>query len=436
MKKILIISLFLFGQQAFSEVIPSDQLTGIYKNQGKTDTYIDNKIENKLDSVNNILCYLHSLRSEEFVNQGNYEAWMSVKLCDKRTNDLSIFKTVVNVSKIGDKQVVKAKASVSSNNIKIRLNMEIRASATKANPLGDLTLNWKSTNDEMGFAINGVLEISNGKIQVVSYEDDQLHNFFVSDVAKKQGSFLMNNVQRTFAFNDDFIKTTTTCFDRSQPTSTVRGYHVYTYIPGATPNTVKLDLNGGILPFAFSYKDDEDNVKHGYANYHYTYLNGNRPDTIVSTSGDNKGTTYTVTYANNYIDKLTTVNGIEHGIAKPIEFDKSAITATDIRSNVAPTLATYFNSEFIILIKIAEEREAESLSLKDGVVLIGKDDNKKYIVKAKDIAVTYKVTDFSNCNDLVLPTYTPPSITPSVIDVDNVSNSNIDKASVIDGVIQ
>jgi hypothetical protein len=65
------------------------------------------------------------------VNQGNYEAWMSVKLCDKRTNDLSIFKTVVNVSKIGDKQVVKAKASVSSNNIKVRLNMEIRASATK-----------------------------------------------------------------------------------------------------------------------------------------------------------------------------------------------------------------------------------------------------------------------------------------------------------------
>jgi hypothetical protein len=63
--------------------------------------------------------------------------------------------------------------------------------------------------------------------------------------------------QRTFAFNDDFIKTTTTCFDRSQPTSTVRGYHVYTYIPGATPNTVKLDLNG-IPPFAFSYKDDED----------------------------------------------------------------------------------------------------------------------------------------------------------------------------------
>jgi hypothetical protein len=47
---------------------------------------------------------------------------------------------------------------------------------------------------------------------------------------------------------------------------------------------------------------------------HYTYLNGNRPGTIVSTSGDNKGTTYTVTYANNYIDKLTTVNGIEQGI--------------------------------------------------------------------------------------------------------------------------
>jgi hypothetical protein len=125
---------------------------------------------------------------------------------------------------------------------------------------------------------------------------------------------------------------------------------VYTYIPGATPNTVKLDLNGGILPFAFSYKDDEDNVKHGYVNYHYTYLSGNRPDTIVSTSGDNKGTTYTVTYANDYIDKLTTVNGTEQGIAKPIEFDKSAITATDIRSNVAPTLATYFNSEFIKLL--------------------------------------------------------------------------------------
>jgi hypothetical protein len=30
---------------------------------------------------------------------------------------------------VGDKQVVKAKASVSSNNIKVRLNMEIRASA-------------------------------------------------------------------------------------------------------------------------------------------------------------------------------------------------------------------------------------------------------------------------------------------------------------------
>ncbi|CAC9598378.1 hypothetical protein [uncultured Gammaproteobacteria bacterium] len=435
MKKILIISLFLFGQQAFSEVIPSDQLTGIYKNQGKTNTYIDNKIENKLDSVNNILCYLHSLRSEEFVNQGNYEAWMSFKLCNKKSNNLSIFKTVVNVSKTGDKQVVKAKASVSSNNIKVRLNMEIRASATKANPLGDLTLNWKSTNDEVEYAINGVLEISNGKIQVVSYEDDQLLDFFVSDVAKKQGSFLMNDMQRTFAFNDDFIKTTTTCFDRSQPTSTVWGYHVYAYIPGATPNTVKLDLNG-ILPFAFSYKDDEDNVKHGYVNYHYTYLSGNRPDTIVSTSGDNKGTTYTVTYANNYIDKLTTVNGTEQGIAKPIEFDKSAITATDIRSNVAPTSAIYFNSEFINLLKIAEEGEVEILSLKDGVVLIGKDDNKKYIVKAEDVTVAYKVTDFSNCNDLVLPTYTPPSITPSAIDVDNVSDSNIDKVSVIDGVIQ
>jgi hypothetical protein len=31
------------------------------------------------------------------------------------------------------------------------------------------------------YAINGVLEISNGKIQVVSYEDDQLLDFFVSD---------------------------------------------------------------------------------------------------------------------------------------------------------------------------------------------------------------------------------------------------------------
>jgi hypothetical protein len=47
--------------------------------------------------------------------------------------------------------------------------------------------------------------------------------------------------------------------------STVWGYHIYAYIPGATPNTVKLDLNGGIPPFAFSYKDDEDNVKQGYA---------------------------------------------------------------------------------------------------------------------------------------------------------------------------
>jgi hypothetical protein len=32
-----------------------------------------------------------------------------------------------------------------------------------------------------------------------------------------------------------------------------------------------------------------------------------------------------------------------------IEFDKSAITATDIRSNVAPTSVIYFNSELINL---------------------------------------------------------------------------------------
>jgi hypothetical protein len=68
MKKILIISLFLFGQQAFSEVIPSDQLTGIYKNQGKTNTYKINEVESGLNLVNSILCYLHSLRSEEFVD--------------------------------------------------------------------------------------------------------------------------------------------------------------------------------------------------------------------------------------------------------------------------------------------------------------------------------------------------------------------------------
>jgi hypothetical protein len=37
---------------------------------------------------------------------------------------------------------------------------------------------------------------------------------------------------------------------------------------------------------------------------------------------------------------------------------------------------------------------------------------------------------------MILPTYTPPSITPSVIDVDNMFDSNIDKVSVIDGVIQ
>ncbi|CAB9543399.1 hypothetical protein BROOK1789C_916 [Bathymodiolus brooksi thiotrophic gill symbiont] len=300
--------------------------------------------------------------------------------------------------------------------------------------MGDLTLNFNGT-DEMGDIINGVLETSKGKIQVAFYKDGQLIASFVNNVAKKQGSFLMD-VQKTFAFNDDFIKTTTTCFDRSQPTSEVWNYHVYTYIPSANPNTVKLDPNG-IPPFAFSYKDDEDNVKHGYAKPHYTYLNGNRPGTIVSTSGDNKGTTYTVTYANNYIDKLTTVNGIEQGIVKSIEFDKSvAITATDIRSNVAPTSVYDFNSESISLFKIAEEGEVEILSLKDGVVLIGKDDNKKYIVKAEDVTVAYKVTDFSNCNDLVLPTYTPPSITPSAIDVDNVSDSNIDKVSVIDGVIQ
>jgi hypothetical protein len=75
MKKILIISLFLFGQQAFAEVIPSDQLTGIYKNQGKTKTYKINEVESGLNFANSILCYLHSLRSEEFVNIGNYAVW-------------------------------------------------------------------------------------------------------------------------------------------------------------------------------------------------------------------------------------------------------------------------------------------------------------------------------------------------------------------------
>jgi hypothetical protein len=93
----------------------------------------------------------------------------------------------------------------------------VRASATEANPLGDLTLNFNGT-DEMGDIINAVLETSKGKIQVAFYKDGQLIASFVNNVAKKQGSFLMD-VQKSFAFNDDFIKTTTTCFDRSQPTS-------------------------------------------------------------------------------------------------------------------------------------------------------------------------------------------------------------------------
>jgi hypothetical protein len=74
----------------------------------------NNNTENKLDSVINILCYLHSLRSEEFVNKGNYAVWTSGNLCDKKSNNPSIIKAVVNVSKTGDKQVVKAKVFCTS----------------------------------------------------------------------------------------------------------------------------------------------------------------------------------------------------------------------------------------------------------------------------------------------------------------------------------
>jgi hypothetical protein len=61
------------------------------------------------------------------VNKGNYAVWTSGNLCDKKSNNPSIIKAVVNVSKTGDKQVVKAKISTLLH--KTRLNMEIRASA-------------------------------------------------------------------------------------------------------------------------------------------------------------------------------------------------------------------------------------------------------------------------------------------------------------------
>ncbi|AYQ57336.1 hypothetical protein MS2017_1656 [Bathymodiolus thermophilus thioautotrophic gill symbiont] len=445
MKKILIISLFLFGQQAFSEVIPSDQLTGIYKEQGAADTYIDNEVEGNLGAVNGLLCYLHSLRSEKFVGKGSYQVWTSGTVCDDgESNNKIILKTVVDVSKVDAKQIVKAKILISNDrgDFMIELNAIIRASATEANPLGDLTLNWKVTRIDIDSnGTQGTLEISNGKIEVIVKDGDHMLDSFASNVANKQGSFLTDrdNIQKTFAFNDDLIKTTATCFDRNEPTFTVRSYHIYTYAPDATLKTTKLMFDG-IQPFAFSYKDDNDDLQYGYAHYDYVSLNGNRPDTIVSIGGDNKGTTYTVQYKNNKIDKLTT-DGIEQSIAKPIEFDMSKITATDIRSNEMPSIAVgSFNSEHIKLVKPPTANNggnSKILSLKDGAVLIGKNNNKKYIVKAKEITVDYKVKQLSDCNALTLPAYAPPSITYSAPDVEGLSAiDTINGISVIDGVIQ
>ena len=82
MKKILIISLFLFGQQAFSEVIPSDQLTGIYKNQGKTNTYKINEVESRLNFVNSILCYfIIGVCQGEHVYERLYDCVLSCIYC-------------------------------------------------------------------------------------------------------------------------------------------------------------------------------------------------------------------------------------------------------------------------------------------------------------------------------------------------------------------
>jgi len=436
MKKIIIMSLFLFGQQVFSEVIPSSQLTGAYQNQSNPSIYIVNEVEKQLDTVNNILCYLHSLRSESFVNKGDYKAWTKVSVCDIDNDNPVLLKTIANVRKTDAGQVVKVEISVLENNIEmasIKLKTTIRASATEANPLGDLTLNWETipASNHDGDKIHGVLEVNNEQIQLIFYENDVATESIISNVKDKKGSFTntdKNISVGTFAFNDDFIKTNTACFDRNQSIDKVWEYTIYTYTENTSPTTEKLKLEG-IQPFSFKYKNASGNIGYGDIFYNSTHFyNGGHPTEITSTDAHNHGVTYTVEYTNNHISKLTT-NGIQQSLVKPIEFDVYRIQSTDIRSNEKPDQISFSSHDRVYITKGSRE-----LSLKDGAVLFDKN-GKKYVVKANIIDVEYKTTESDRCADLVLPAYKEPEINYAKPDTSDLS-ATIEKISVIDGVIQ
>ncbi|SMN01612.1 hypothetical protein SPONN_2667 [uncultured Candidatus Thioglobus sp.] len=458
MIKILIISLFLFTQQAFSTVIPEENLTGAYANSGHVIEYINNEVEEPIETVNFILCFLKSLRSEAFLTQGDYQVWTQIGFCDQgEGNNTPYAKVVVNSTREDENspQIVNARFRVEPNGANsptIELTAHITAAPTVANPLGELTLYWTQVFSGTNTDNNdrGALKISNGRVESVIYDaDGDLDEYISGDVANQKGSLYEvdngSTVKKIFKFNDDYININTfaisgnsnTCYDRSLKTKTVWEYDIYTYDPSNTAtSTVKfVPSTGGIKSFPFSYTDNGSN-KFGYASYNYVYLedSDDNPTTITNLSTDDE---YTVVY-NSSSNRFTSITG-DNGsitIAPPVNFTIPSFSATDIRSGANPPTTSYVvNSDDISIYNNNNKR----LSLKDGVLLRDSDNN-QYVVKANFLETTFATTNSDACNGLTLTdTYAEPTIAVGdiVIDANGLSSiDNIDTVSVINGVIQ
>ncbi|SMM99789.1 hypothetical protein SPONL_890 [uncultured Candidatus Thioglobus sp.] len=457
MIKILIISLFLFTQQAFSTVISEADLTGAYANSGPAIEYINNEVEEPIETVNFILCFLKSLRSEAFLTQGDYQVWTQFGFCDQEAESNTPYaKVVVNATREDENspQIVNATFRVESNGVHstsiIKLTARITAAPTVANPLGELTLYWTqvfpdaSTTEDDG---KGALRISNGRVESVIYDASNVLDEYISgDVANKQGSLYEvddNNVstKKTFKFNDGYINTvasnnSNTCYDRSLKTKTVWEYDIYAYDPSNTAaSTVKfVPSTDGIKSFPFSYINNGDN-KFGYASYDYVYLD-NSSDNPTTITNLNTGDEYTVVY-NSSSNRFTSIDNGSITIAPPVSFTIPSFLAIDIRSGANPPTSYVVNSDDISIY----DNNSERLSLKDGVLLLDSN-NKQYVVKANFLETTFNTTNSDACDgDGLRPTntYAEPTIAVGdiVIDVNGLSSiDNIDTVSVINGVIQ
>lgn len=440
--KVIITGLFLLvGQQSMATIATdTDFPAGSDYLAATQDVYFNDPVSEQLYQVNSILCFISKLRTDEFVNQGNYLALVDIRLCDSSngegsSNAAAMEEVLVSSTRVDEDSAQKTDMTIYTPSDNIDVVMEVRGGVDDANPFGRVTISYGGGN------ATGTLHTDGYNVEAsyaISQSATTIFTSFVNaNLASNTGSYKSFAGAGTFAFDATNLITVTDsasrCYDRTQEIENVFSYNLYRY-NGDSEQATGTIISPSSFPFSY-----DNGAKFGLMGYDFVWTEDNSTQSITYpspvTNLDN-GISYTVVYSqdvgstsssvfNAAATSLTDTNDATLTIVAPIRLELTDVVTNDYRISVTQTISGYISSEFIYF--------NNGASLKDGVILTS--GSNTYVVKANYVDVSYETTNIGNCGNLVVPaTVTRPAnrfVTPI-----GISSTDALEPSVINGELQ